>query len=585
MFCSKVMDSYDNPVPGTSHSWDDPAWNTLHIEETLAVMDSFIEEPNREETNLLIHSPQYPITDSELLGILSENVLDELETDNDGDSDPEFFENAHENAQEDYVTPGEAWFPGNPTSNITEFQFLKTPGLKEDVGDEPINYFDALCSSNLLELLKDCSNEYGEIEKKSTAATKSRKKSWKPVTSQEMKLFFGLIFHMGFIKINRLNDYWKNDAYFDQPIFGRAMSRNRFILILRMLCVYVGQVTCSYDKVKNIIDYFNEKILSLYYPTKKITIDESMMLWRGRLSFRQYMKGKRHKYGLKFYALADQLGVIMKLHLYGGASDALVGGKNHVQKVVDHLLHDFINVGHHLFVDNYYTSVSLVEKLFSNKTFCTGTLRQKRKNNPKEIESAKLKKGELCIVHKNNVCVLKWIDQREIRAISSKYNGDLELTRNRRGTLKLKPQMVIKYNKCMKAIDRHDQMLSYYSFEHKSLRWYKKVIIHVMQILLVNSFLLYNKYNSKKLTLYDFRLSVIKSIIEPHLPPTLQRPLMNKIHCIMKLPKDTHGKTKRRRCNQCWRTLKKRVQTAFACEDCPGQPGLCIECFRPHHKY
>ncbi|CAH2062578.1 unnamed protein product, partial [Iphiclides podalirius] len=108
------MDSYDNPAPGTSHSWDDPAWNTLHIEETLAVMDSFIEEPNREETNLLIHSPQYPITDSELLGILSENVLDELETDNDGDSDPEFFENAHENAQEDYVTPGEAWFPGKP---------------------------------------------------------------------------------------------------------------------------------------------------------------------------------------------------------------------------------------------------------------------------------------------------------------------------------------------------------------------------------------------------------------------------------------------------------------------------------------
>lgn len=62
---------------------------------------------------------------------------------------------------------------------------------------------------------------------------------------------------MGFIKINRLNDYWKNDAYFDQPIFRRAMSRNRFILILRMLCVYVGQVTCSYDKVKNIIDYIN----------------------------------------------------------------------------------------------------------------------------------------------------------------------------------------------------------------------------------------------------------------------------------------------------------------------------------------
>lgn len=575
------MDPYENPVPGTSHSWEDPAWNTLHIEETLRMMDSFNEEPNREDTNLRIHSPQYPITDSELFGILSENVIDELETDNDGDFDFEFVE---EDTQQNYVAPDEAWMPGNP-QNSNEFPFVKSPGLKEDVGDEPIQYFDTLCTSQLLELLKDCSNEYGENEKTSAAGRKSRKISWKPVTCQELKLFFGLIFHMGFVKLNRFNDYWKNDEYFNQTIFRKAMSRNRFMLILRMLCVYVGQVTCSYDKVKNIIDYFNEKMISLYYPTQKITIDESMMLWRGRLTFRQYMKGKRHKYGLKFYALADQLGVIMKLHLYGGASDYLVGGKNHVQKVVDHLLSNFINVGHHLFIDNFYTSVSLVEKLYASKTFCTGTLRQKRKNNPREIELSKLKKGELCIVHKNNICVLKWKDQREIRVISSKYNGNLEHTRNRRGTLKLKPQMVIKYNKSMKAIDRHDQMLSYYSCEHKSIRWYKKVILHVMQILLVNSFFLYNKCSSKKLTLYDFRLSVIKSIVEPHLPSELQMPLKNKVHCIMKLTKDTHGKTKRRRCNQCWRTLKKRVQTIFACEDCPGQPGLCIECFRPYHSY
>lgn len=124
------MDPYENPVPGTSYSWDDPAWNTLHIEETLAVMDSCIEEPNREETNLLTHSPQYPITDSELLGILSENIMDELETDIDGDSDLEFVE-VNEDAQVDYVTPDEAWITGNPTANLIEFPFLKTPGLKK----------------------------------------------------------------------------------------------------------------------------------------------------------------------------------------------------------------------------------------------------------------------------------------------------------------------------------------------------------------------------------------------------------------------------------------------------------------------
>lgn len=65
------MDPYDNPLP--SHSWDDPAWDNIHIEEVIEAMDS-ITEPNRETINLFMPSQQYPITDSELLGILSENV-------------------------------------------------------------------------------------------------------------------------------------------------------------------------------------------------------------------------------------------------------------------------------------------------------------------------------------------------------------------------------------------------------------------------------------------------------------------------------------------------------------------------------
>lgn len=575
------MDPYGNPFP--SHSWDDPVWNNDNIENTLESMDLFSEQHAREDHDFPIRSPSCLITDTELLGILSENVFDEMETDTDDDPDTEAEDNEDEPSMQANVMPDEEWLSGNP-SDLTEIPFLKNTGLKEVVGNEPINFFDALCTSELLELFKTCTNEYGEKQKTTSGSAQSRTKFWYPVTCEEIKLFFGVLFHMGFIKLNRINDYWKKDIFFNIGIFGQAMSRNRFLLLLRMICVSMGEVTSSYLKIKKIIDYFNARMLAIYYPTKDITIDESMILWRGRLRFRQYLKGKRHKYGLKFYVLADQLGVVMKLHLYGGATDTLIGGKNHVNKVVEYLLQDFKNVGHHLFVDNFYTSVDLVKKIFLNKTYCTGTLRPKRKNNPKIIESIKLKKGELCIVHQNNICIIKWVDRREIRAISSKYNGNLEYTRNRRGVYKLKPQMISKYNNNMKAVDHHDQMLSYYSFEHKSLRWYKKVIIHVMQVLLINSYLLYNKFSGKNVNLYDFRLSVIKSIIEPHLSSELAR-TPNKIHCIMRLTKDSKGKTKRRRCNQCWLILKKRVQSIFACEDCPNQPGLCIECFRPYHKY
>jgi len=37
------------------------------------------------------------------------------------------------------------------------------------------------------------------------------------------------------------------------------------------------------------------------------------------------------------------------------------------------------------------------------------------------------------------------------------------------------------------GIDRQDQMMSYYPAERKTLRWYKKIAIHFLQICLLNS--------------------------------------------------------------------------------------------------
>ncbi|XP_072376192.1 uncharacterized protein, partial [Diabrotica undecimpunctata] len=54
-------------------------------------------------------------------------------------------------------------------------------------------------------------------------------------------------------------------------------------------------------------------MMEVYSPCKELSINESMLSWRGRLSFRQYLPGKRHKYGIKFYVLAEPNGLTMKL--------------------------------------------------------------------------------------------------------------------------------------------------------------------------------------------------------------------------------------------------------------------------------
>ena len=51
------------------------------------------------------------------------------------------------------------------------------------------------------------------------------------------------------------------------------------------------------DRVSKIIfllKHLNNRITKIYTPRKDLSLDESMMLWRGRLVVRQYIKNKRH---------------------------------------------------------------------------------------------------------------------------------------------------------------------------------------------------------------------------------------------------------------------------------------------------
>jgi hypothetical protein len=54
-----------------------------------------------------------------------------------------------------------------------------------------------------------------------------------------------------------------------------------------------------------------------YYPSRELSIDEFMVLWRGRLRFRQYIKGKRHKFGIKLYVLCEPKGIALKIIIQG----------------------------------------------------------------------------------------------------------------------------------------------------------------------------------------------------------------------------------------------------------------------------
>jgi len=397
-------------------------------------------------------------------------------------------------------TPTQSWF--EEETDMPDFNFMKQNELLVPIpGDgNPIDFYFLLFDDDFINLLVDETNSYAEKDfLRIGHHPSSRISTWKPTDKDEMLTFLALIIHTGTIKLNRLNDYWKKHHLFNITCFSNYTSRDRFLVIMR--CFHFApnieddqvQPLDRLYKVRPLINYFNNKMNTIYYPKKELSLDESMVLWRGRLVFRQYIQNKRHKYGIKLYMLTEPAGLVLKFAVYTGVFDDM-GGQGHASKEVLHLMSEKLENGHSLYMDNFYNSFDLATSLIQKNTYCTGTLRLNRKNTPVEVKQAKLKKDETIARYSNGVVIGKWRDKREVAYISTEFKNNMVVSSNKLGHNKTKPEPIVNYNKFMSGIDHQDQMQSYYPSTRKTIRWYKKIGIHTVQMLLMNSFYLYNKY-------------------------------------------------------------------------------------------
>lgn len=140
-----------------------------------------------------------------------------------------------------------------------------------------------------------------------------------------MFVFFALIIFMPQVALNDVVDYWKKDSLTHVAAFGKYMSRDRFFILPRMLHFYDKRVASdtkdSLMKIRSIVDHFRSKFFTLFSPQQNLVIDESLILFRGRLAFKQYIKTKRHRSGIKLFVLCDcDSGAILDFILYTGAS-------------------------------------------------------------------------------------------------------------------------------------------------------------------------------------------------------------------------------------------------------------------------
>ncbi|EFA09333.1 PiggyBac transposable element-derived protein 4-like Protein [Tribolium castaneum] len=166
-----------------------------------------------------------------------------------------------------------------------------------------------------------------------------------------------------------------------------------------------------------------------------------MVLWRGRLFFRQYIKNKKRKYGVKFYELCESNGMILRIKIYCGKSETSAE-MGHGADVVFELMEDYLDKGYMLFTDNFCNSVALAKALTTRKTYICGTLRSNRKGNSKDLVKKKQKKGEVAWCRNESVVLCKWRDKREVLTITNMHKVESVEVRNRNGKVTMKPNII-----------------------------------------------------------------------------------------------------------------------------------------------
>ena len=465
-----------------------------------------------------------------------------------------------------------------------------------------VDFFQLFLTDEILNCMVDetnrnaCQNLDGEL-----TSPKSRLANWQDTDVNEMRKFIGIVLWMGLVNLPSIANYWSRDCLYRNGIAGTTMTRNRFQLLLRMWHFADNRadeaVNDRLHKIRHILQLLVANFAAARQPGEDLVIDESMVPFRGRLKFRQYIPGKAHKYGVKLFKVCDSVGYTYNVKVYAGKEDRQY--EDVATSVVMQLMDGYLDAGRTLCTDNFYTSVPLARELLKRKTHLVGTVRTNRKMLPADVTGAKLKVGETVARQSSDgIVIQKWRDRRDVLTLSTKHDDTMVTVSRRRATV-LKPAMVVYYNHNKQGIDVSDQMTSYHSCLRRSIRWYHKVIVEILLgTAVVNALVLCNERRSAEgctiMSVTQFRELLCKAM--------LQRDEIDEgvdtNHYLRETQLKEAGKHADRRvrryCVGCYDRMSiktgrntaklkaKRVTTE--CSGCPGNPRFCYDCFVKFHS-
>ncbi|GFV68128.1 piggyBac transposable element-derived protein 4 [Trichonephila clavipes] len=294
----------------------------------------------------------------------------------------------------------------------------------------------------MLELIVEETNVYAEQcfhSQKSKMHSKQRE--WHATCKEEVRILLCIWIMQGIVKKPVEQWYWSNDEKLFTPFFRKLMSYRRYYYLKKYLHFSNNENydpdTCSnprLNKIWPIYSRINELSKNAVTLEQDVSIDESLLLYKGKLSWKQYLPLKRARFGIKMYMLCEaKSGYVWSSIIFTGRGtlfdeEFLKPEFSKSMQVVLTLMKPLLNKGYCVTLDNYYSPI-LTNTLVKYKTDSYGMINLNRKEVPSYA--------------------------KKVIAVRSSREE------------KLKPKIVVDYNDTMGGVDRADQNLASYAIPRK----------------------------------------------------------------------------------------------------------------------
>jgi hypothetical protein len=293
------------------------------------------------------------------------------------------------------------------SSDINVLSFDSPTGKQHAArqAETPLQYLQLFLPTGLLQQWADYTNDH--------AQQLGAENEWK-TTSTELYALIGVHIYMGICYLPKWHMYWSKE--YQQPFVASTFPRWRFEQLLRYFHVAPpADIHHPHDPLSRVRPF----ILSLqhsfphhYAPSQYLTLDESMVAYKGRSTIKQYIPSKPHKWGYKIYCLANE-SYLLHFEVYEGKEEHPSPFGSTYDTVI-RMLHEYEYKQHILFTDNWFTSPILMNALKQKGIYMCGSVKRNRKGMPiiNDQSINNLSQGEWIHRQQGDISLDIWSDQR-----------------------------------------------------------------------------------------------------------------------------------------------------------------------------